>query len=121
MWHKKNIFQRGQSHFSQFFPAGVKCFFPVENFRIGTPKTNFLFQKRSSAHCHTFFLCVFNFSPSLLQFSSLCSPFALFFFLASLFPVGQQKFPGEKPQGDTLPPCPLAVTSLKVNYLKFCI
>ena len=39
---KRNIFQRGQSHFSCFFfVPGVRCFFPVENFHSGRPKTNF--------------------------------------------------------------------------------
>ena len=36
----RKIFLRGQNHFSWFFP-GVKCFFPVENFHFGWPKTNF--------------------------------------------------------------------------------
>ena len=36
---KRNIFQRGQSHFSWFFP-GVKCFFPVKNSHFGRHKTN---------------------------------------------------------------------------------
>ena len=34
------FFLRGQSNFSWFFPC-VKCFFPVENFHFGRPKTNF--------------------------------------------------------------------------------
>ena len=34
----RNIFQRGQINFPDFFP-GVKCFFPVENFHFSTPKT----------------------------------------------------------------------------------
>ena len=38
--HKRNIFQRGQNHFSWFFPD-VKYFFPVENSHFGRPKTNF--------------------------------------------------------------------------------
>ena len=38
-WSKGNIFQRGQSHFSRFFP-GVKCFCPVD-ISILVPKTNF--------------------------------------------------------------------------------
>ena len=52
---------------------------------------------------------VCNFSPfhfkfSTFDFPSFSSPYS-FFFLASLFLVGQQKFPGEKcRQGGTLPP-----------------
>ena len=52
-----------------------------------------------------------NFSPFHFQFSTF--PFLIFFFfsnfpffLASLFPVGQQKFPGEKCQGALCPPSP---------------
>ena len=40
-----------------------------------------------------------NFPPSLLQFSFFSVHF--FFFLASLFPVGQQNFTGEKRQWGT--------------------
>ena len=36
----RNIFQRGQINFSDFF-NGMKYFFPVENSHFGTPKTNF--------------------------------------------------------------------------------
>ena len=37
---ERNIFERGQSHFPDFFP-GVKYLFPVENSHFGTPKTHF--------------------------------------------------------------------------------
>ena len=36
----RNIFQRGQSHFSLFFPV-LKCFSLIENSHFGSPKTNF--------------------------------------------------------------------------------
>ena len=35
------IFWGGKVIFPDFFP-GVKCFFPVENFHFGRPKTNFI-------------------------------------------------------------------------------
>ena len=52
---------------------------------------------------------IFNFPPSLFQISLFSSPFSPIFpfFLASLFPVGQQKFPGQKCQEalyHTIPP-----------------
>ena len=66
-------------------------------------------RKRSSPHFQTLFLPSFsifnlpfyNFPSFLLQFS----PFSTFF-LASFFPVGQQKFPGQKSLGGTLSPAP---------------
>ena len=97
---KRNIFQRWQSHFPDFFP-GVKCFFPVENSQFGRPKTNFSgFQKtKTKTHKKVLFkFCNFSFFHFLFStFHFLI--FLLFhsivpFFLASLFPVGLQKFPG---------------------------
>ena len=74
------------------FP-GVKCFFPVENFNFGRPKTNFSSfwkvrrkkkKKKASSYFVTFPPSIFNFPPSLLQFSffffSIFTPFPFFFF-----------------------------------------
>ena len=102
----------------------MKCFFPVENFHFGRPKTNFSGfekwkgkrkkkkkrkeKKRSSPHFLTFPPSILNFPSSLLKFSFFYSRFSTLFhfFLASFFPVGQQKFPGQKSLGGTLPPAP---------------
>ena len=58
--HKQDIFfWGGKVIFPDFFP-GVKCFFPVENFHFGRPKTNFSGfekwkeKKKSSPHFVTF-------------------------------------------------------------------
>ena len=65
---------------------------------------------KGSSHVSTFPLSIFNFPPSLflffLLFFSNLSIFLSFFFLASLFPVGQQTFPGEKVSRGTLPLAP---------------
>ena len=75
---KRNIFQRGQSHFLDFFP-GVKCFFPVENSHFGGPKKKFhWFEKTSSSHFVTFPPSIFNFPPSLFRFSFFSAPFSSF-------------------------------------------
>ena len=79
----RKIFLRGQSHFSWFFP-GVKCFFLVENFHFGSPKTNFRRfekwkakkkkkkkKKGSSPHFRTFSYFHFQFPPSFLHSRSL--------------------------------------------------
>ena len=123
----RKIFLRGQSHFSWFFFPGVKCFFPVENFHFGRPKTNFSrFEKWKEKKerkkekkkeeeeksplliLELFPHFIFNFPPSLLQFSFFSSPFShLFhFFLASSFPVGQQKCLGQKSLGELCHPPP---------------
>ena len=122
----RKILLRGQSHFSLFFPD-VKCFFPVENFHFGWPKTNFSekwkakqtkqniktkkkqtnkqtnknkTKKKSSPHFVTFPLSIFNFPPSLLQFSFFSSQFS------HLFPFLLDFFPRSEVSGGTLPPCP---------------
>ena len=111
----RHIFLRGQSHFPWFFFPGVKCFFPAENSHFGRPKTNFRrFQKwkakkkkkGSSPLFITFPTSISYFPLSLLQFSFFSCQFSpLFpFFLASFFPIRQQKFPNQKSRGDTLPP-----------------
>ena len=59
------------------------------------------------------FPSTFNFQPFFLRFSFFSVPFSLFF-LASLFPIGQQKFPGQKSWGGalcTLPPSPCLYAS----------
>ena len=105
-------FKWGKVSFPDFFP-GVQCFFPVENSHFGTPKTNFSGlksekQKKKEGPPPHFSTCpsIFNFPPFLSFFIFLlfCSSFP--FFLASLFPVGQHKFPGQKYQGGTLSPAP---------------
>ena len=91
------FFQRGQRHFSWFFPA-VKCFFPVENSHFDRPKTNFSGfekwkakkkkkKKGSSTHFVTSPFFKISTSPFSI-FLLFCSIFP--FFLASLFPVGQK-------------------------------
>ena len=48
-WHKRNIFQRGQSHFSQFFFPAWNMFFPGKNFPFWyTPHKFQWFQKATS-------------------------------------------------------------------------
>ena len=82
--HKRNIFQRGQSHFPDFFPS-VKCFFPVENSHFGRPTRNFIgVLKLFLLPFSIFHLPLFDFPSFLVHFH---------FVLASLSPVGQQKFP----------------------------
>ena len=100
----------------------MKCFFPVENSHFGRPKTNFChFQKwkakkKKKKVLNTFYkfynfsyfhFQYFQFSPFhftiFLLFFSIFHPFS-FFFLASFFPILQQKFPGQKSLGGTLPP-----------------
>ena len=98
------IFWGGKVIFPYFFP-GVKCFFPVENFDFGRPKTNFhRFEKWKAKKkkkkgplliLELFPLPSYNF-PSFLHHFPV--------FLASFFPVGDQKFPIQKSQGGTLPP-----------------
>ena len=129
------FFWGGKVIFPDFFP-GVKWFFPVKISHFGRSKTNFCrFQmwkkkkkKKREKEKHLFlelFLLPFqifhlpfynfhNFPSFLLNFH----PFSLFF-LASFFPIRQQKFPGQKSLGSTLPPapCPLPVTPLHAGQL----
>ena len=70
------IFWGGKVIFPDFFFPAWNAFFPVENFHIGRPKTNFsgfekLKAKGSSLHSVTFPPSIFHFLPSLLQFSLL--------------------------------------------------
>ena len=110
--HKQSIeapeVSGGKVIFHDFFP-GVKCFFLVENFHFGRPKTNFSCfekwkakKKKSSPHFVTF-----HFPPSFLQFSFFSSPFppfSLFSLLLFSRYVGQQKFPSQKSLGCTRTP-----------------
>ena len=100
----RNIFQRGQSHFSWFFPRR-EMLFPGRKFPSWLKKKKVL-----SSFCN---LSSFHFQFSTFPFS-LFLPFCSIFpcLLASLFLVGQQKFPSQKSLGGTLPPCPLPVTPL---------
>ena len=131
------FFWGGKVIFPDFFP-GVKCFFPVENFHFGRYKTNFRwFQKwktkKKKKKGHHLFINFFffynfptsisNFPPSLLQFSSQFSP--LFpFFLASFFPIHQQKFPGQKSRGEgtlcPLPPACYATATCSIQVTSCC-
>ena len=101
------FFWGGKVIVPDFFPC-VKCFFPVQNFHFGRPKTSFSgFEKQeakkktktkqnknknkkrgSSPHFVTFPPSIFNFPPSLLQFSLFPSQFftPLHFLLCFFFP-----------------------------------
>ena len=73
-------------------------------------------EKSSSPHLVTFPAYIFNFSTFHLSiFLLFCSifPFSTLFF-SSLFPVDQQKFPGQKSLGGSLPP-PLRLLRHWVN------
>ena len=81
------FFRGGKVNFPIFFP-GVKCFFLVENYHFGRPKTDFSGFERWKAkkkkgplfilYFVTFPPSSFNFPPSLFQFSFFSSPFSLF-------------------------------------------
>ena len=120
-----------KSFFLIFFPAW-NGFFPVENSHFGRPKTNFRrFQKwkakkkkkkkRSSPQgFYTF--SYFHFQVSTFPFTIFLLFISIItlipFFLAYFFPICQQKFPGQKSLGDTLPPC--YATDLKVQNFGPC-
>ena len=135
----RKIFLRGQSHFSWFF-SRREMLFPVEISILVAQKQIFVIlksekqnktkqnktkqqnqkqnKKKGPLLFRTFPTSIFNFPPSLLQFSSFSSPFPPFpFFLASFFPVGQQKFPGQKSQGHSAP-LPPPVTPLSTTHIK---
>ena len=63
-------------------------------------------QNKTKLFSHLFSIFHLPFYNFLLLFS--IGPFSC----VSLFPVGQQKFPSEKPRGHSTPPCPLAVVPL---------
>ena len=113
LWSGK-IFRGSKVIFLIFFP-GVNCFFPVETSHFGRLKTNFSGfwkVKRKKKKKKKKKSPLFIFQLFLLPFSIFHLPFSFFFFLqfpfflASLFPVGQQKFPGQKCRGALcLPAC----------------
>ena len=122
----RKVFLRGQSHFALFFSPAWNAFF-VENYHFGRPKTNFSgFQKWQtnkqrkkvlSSFCNfsTFYFPFFTVPFTVfLLFFSIFNPFP--FFLASFFPVGQQKFPGQKSRGHFAPCSPPPVTPLPVLH-----
>ena len=98
------------------FPC-VKCFFPVKIF-IVDPKNSAVSQSDKQKEKRV--LCSFSYFSSFpLQFLSCFSIFS--FFLTSLFPVSQQKFPGEKRprQGGTLSQCPPPRYAFAFSYHHF--
>ena len=107
------FFRADKVNFPDFFSGPWNMFFffffflQVEIFHFSTPQTNFSGFKKWKAKKKK---KVFSyFSSSIYNFPSftiflLSSPFP--FFLASIFPVGLRKFPSQKRQGATLPPCP---------------
>ena len=104
----------GSSGVRGIFFRGAKSFFltfsPAENSHFDRPKTNFSGKakskkkkkKRSPLLIVTFPPSIFNFPPSLFPFSFFYAPFSL----ASLFLVGQQKFPSQKSLGALCPLTP---------------
>ena len=98
-WHyqerNRNIFLKGQTHFSWFFSLS-EMLFPVENFHFGRPKTNFSGlkkkkkkKKKSSPHFVNFY--TFHFQFSTFPFTIFLLLFFFFFFFNfhpfSLFPL----------------------------------
>ena len=79
---------------------------------------------RSSPHFGTSLLPFFHFQLSTFPFTIYLLSFSIFplfnFFLASFFPEGQQKFPGQKSLGATLHPR-LLRHWLNVEEVKFTI
>ena len=112
---KRNIFRGGKVIFSWLFSL-CEMLFPGRKFpnsHFGGPKTNFSGfekweeqkkKKKSSPHFVIFPPSISIFHLPFFNLHSFCSIFS--FFLASLFPVGQQKFPDQKSLGGTLPFCP---------------
>ena len=116
----RRIFFRGvKVIFSNFFP-GVKCFFLLENSHFVRPKTNFSgfekWQKKKEKEKENdpLFLLPFSiFHLPIFNFPSFQLHFPLF--LVSFFPVGQQKFPGQKSRGAPYPP-PSYATEFCTNH-----
>ena len=118
------FFWGGKVIFPDFF-SGVKCFFPVENFHFGTPKTNFhrfrkKKKKRSSPLFITFPTSISNFPPFLSQFSFFSSQFSPLcpFFPCLFFPDTSAKISRLEVSGGTLlPATPLPVTPLSASTI----
>ena len=79
----RNIFLMGAKSFFLIFFSGIKCFFPVENFHFGRPKTNFSgFEKWEH-----FSFCNFStFHHVHFQFYTFPFTIYLFFSIFTLFP-----------------------------------
>ena len=113
----RKIFLRGKSHFPDFFFFRREMLFPVEN----SPKTKFsasfrkVKTKKVLSSFSNFYLLPFSISSifnlsfyNFLLFFSIPPPFSIFpFFPCLFFPVGQQKFLGQKSLGGHSAPCPL--------------
>ena len=107
--------------FPDFFP-GLNSFFLIENFHFGTPKTDFRHfekwkaEKKSPLLILEFFpTSIFNFPPSLLQFSFFYSPFPPSpFFPCCFFPDRSDEISQSEVSGwHSAPPCPPPVTPLR--------
>ena len=88
-WHKMNIFQGGQKHFSGFLHH--EMFFLVEIFNLVYTKQISVVVKSEKGGKSSCFI--------LLPFYFEFSPSSFYFFSFILFLVGKQQFPCEKPGG----------------------
>ena len=129
-WHKRNIFQAGQSHSSRLFPSGVKRFFPVEISILVHPKQISVVSKCEKKKERKkkspllgfilFYPSITNFPPSISQFFLLFCPFPFFPCLCT-FPGRSQKIPGEKRHSAPFPcPCPLPASYATALNKDFC-
>ena len=84
--------------------SDVICFLPVD-FPFCTPKNKFQWFQNMKSKDHTSSPSIFNFPPSLSQFSFFSSPFSLF--LCLYFPGRLAKISQWKTSGGTLPPTPI--------------
>ena len=121
------VFWGGKVIIPNFFP-GVKCFFPVENFHFGRPKTNKKTkqkqkQKRSSPHFGTSASFHFQFSTFpftiFLLFFSIFPPFP--FFPCLFLPGRSAEISRSEVSGVTLSPCHTPVTPLFGWLLKLTL
>ena len=86
-------------------------------------KQNKTKQKKKQTNKQTKKPSIFNFPPFLLQVSFFSSQFSTLFpfFLASFFPLGRQKFPGQKSLRGSIPLPPACyVTAWHVFVCLFC-
>ena len=111
----RKIFLRGQRQFSWYFPGRKFPFWYTQNkfYRLKSEKQKK--KKKKKKKVPSSLLWNFSQLPFFhFQFSFFSSP--LHFFPSHLFPVGQQKFPGQKSLGALcpLPPaCYATATKLK--------
>ena len=115
--NRKCSFWRGKVIFRDFF-SRHEMLFPGRKFPFWLTQNKFQWflivkskkkkkKKKKNSPLFILYLFLLTFSIFHLPFFNFPSfPHFHFFFLASLFPVGQQKFPGQKSLGDTLPPPP---------------